>query len=433
MNNDVCNIVSGFGQEGVFELSHPIDFSKAVKVERSGATCDAYITRYQRRRVFVKRLKPELQSSPRHRAAFDKEYDIGVNLKHPSLPEYREIHDDYIIVDFIDGVTLADMIKDNDEWLRSKKNIRKMLSQLVDVIGYLHHHHVVHCDIKADNIMLTHGSRDMMLVDLGNCYTDWLDDTSGTPSNFGLTEEKKGNPQLDYRGIGKIIDSLSTGTSKFPLKSFSRFRNLCFKTDVTIDELREGITPHKNSGKWLLPSICIASVSAIFFMMHLHQQTVREGDTAVYINANDSTPVISENAPIIGEDDIAEEPVKDFNAKTTEKPMPSKQEINNIIEASLKELFTPLSRLEQTVYDTTLSGKELLSVLADYSEIEESVLADSYKTVSDMVPESRRDSVYAIYYSCDAYSAYIKESNRIQKRVGEEARSRIKAEKEAGN
>ena len=54
------------------ELSHGIDFDDAVKLPGGGSTCDIYRTRWQRREVFVKRLKEEFRSKPLYLDALDK-------------------------------------------------------------------------------------------------------------------------------------------------------------------------------------------------------------------------------------------------------------------------------------------------------------------------------------------------------------------------
>lgn len=69
-----------------------IDFEDAIRLPDGGSTCEIYRTRWQRREVFVKRLKEEFRTNPLYLDALDKEYEIGVSLKHPSLPDYREFH-----------------------------------------------------------------------------------------------------------------------------------------------------------------------------------------------------------------------------------------------------------------------------------------------------------------------------------------------------
>lgn len=53
------------------------DFESAVRLTGGGSTCDIYRTNWQRREVFVKRLKEEYRSKPLYLDAFDKEYEVG--------------------------------------------------------------------------------------------------------------------------------------------------------------------------------------------------------------------------------------------------------------------------------------------------------------------------------------------------------------------
>ena len=56
------------------EYSHEIDFDDAIRLPEGGTTCDIYRTRWQRREVFVKRLKEEFLSKPLYLDALDKEF-----------------------------------------------------------------------------------------------------------------------------------------------------------------------------------------------------------------------------------------------------------------------------------------------------------------------------------------------------------------------
>lgn len=251
------DIVSGFESEMDSGFG-TIDFSRASKLERGGSTCDVYVAKLHRRRVFVKRLKEELRSSPRHRAAFDKEFEIGVMLNHRGLPEYREFHGDYIVMDYIDGQTLAEMIEAGDRWLMNTGNLVRMMRELVEIVDYLHQHNVVHSDIKADNIMLTRGTRNVMLIDFDKAYTSWLDDTSGSPALYGLKDDKAGSADFDFCCIGKLVGRLDV--SGFPVKNLSKFRKSCLREGVGAEELYEALSVRKNG--WLTWA-AVATASAV--------------------------------------------------------------------------------------------------------------------------------------------------------------------------
>ena len=68
------------------EPGSDIDFTSAVRLPQQGSASEVYKTRWQRRTVLVKRLKEEFRDSPLNRDALEKEYEIGVNLNHPSQP-----------------------------------------------------------------------------------------------------------------------------------------------------------------------------------------------------------------------------------------------------------------------------------------------------------------------------------------------------------
>ncbi|MCM1293585.1 MAG: protein kinase [Bacteroides sp.] len=229
MNKD--DDISGFGNFGTGGDA-TVDFARATRLKRSGSTCDAYVTTLQRRRVFIKRLKPEFRDNPQYRAAFDKEFDLGVSLTHPSLPRYIALHDDYIVMDYMEGDTLADLIARKDDRLDDQTRVHDILLQLIDAIDYLHHRNVVHCDVKADNVIISpYADRPATLIDLDKAYTSWLDDTSGNPGKYGCTDCADG--AIDFRGLGRIAESLG----EQPLAE------ACMSDGVTADRLRAILKP----------------------------------------------------------------------------------------------------------------------------------------------------------------------------------------------
>ena len=221
------------------EFTTGIYFDDAVKLPGGGSTCDIFKTRWQRRDVFVKRLKEGLRSKPLYLDALDKEYEIGVSLKHPSLPDYREFHRYYIVIDYIDGLTLTEMMNRRDTWLSGEKHIYSMLRQLVEVVAYLHRHNVVHCDIKPDNIMITANGHNLVLVDFDKCYTDALNDTSGNPTKYGVAVEDAGSIAIDFHGIAKVVEKLKANVSGFKFRKYKEFVKACYSPDITCDELME--------------------------------------------------------------------------------------------------------------------------------------------------------------------------------------------------
>lgn len=248
-----------------------LDFAGAQQMYLGGTICDAYITRHFRRKVFVKRLKEEFRNSSLHLAALDKEYEVGVCLKHPSLPTYLEFHGDYIIMDFIEGENLSSLISNRDSWLKNKRNVWILLKELVEVIAYLHRCHVVHCDIKPDNIILTRDERRLFLIDLDKCHTDWLDDTSGTPALYGIDKKLGANTDFDFHGVALIIDCLTASFPSLKGRDIYRLKNKCLEKGINDSQLINYITRHLTPSKerfayTILLAIILALSSVLIYV-----------------------------------------------------------------------------------------------------------------------------------------------------------------------
>ncbi|MBR5102793.1 MAG: protein kinase, partial [Muribaculaceae bacterium] len=117
-----------------------------VNLEVDSSTSCCYLVRLYGKLHFMKKLKPELASHPRYRAALQKEFEMGYSLSHPNLVRYVSRGDDYILMDYVDGETLQQFINNNPDYFNDPKNADRFVKQLLSVLGYLHSHHVVHLD-----------------------------------------------------------------------------------------------------------------------------------------------------------------------------------------------------------------------------------------------------------------------------------------------
>ena len=148
-------------------------------LEVQGATCDTFRVKLYGKLHFLKRLKPEYANDVRYKEAFRKEFETGYRLEHPHLVRYISLTDDGILMEYIDGETLTQRLATRPDYFKDRKNTDKFLRQLLDAVGYLHSHQVLHLDLKPDNILLTRINDDVKLIDLGCCYTDAFQDTTG--------------------------------------------------------------------------------------------------------------------------------------------------------------------------------------------------------------------------------------------------------------
>lgn len=185
--------------------------------EVSGSTCLCAMVRLQGRRLFLKRLRPELAGHPRYVELMRKEYDIGHRLNHPNLAHYVSMGEDidgpYLVTEYIDGETLGERIQGWGECPPPPLCILVLFRQLLQCLSYLHSHQVVHLDLKPDNILITRVGETVKLIDLGFCYTDSYDLSMGRNAVFSAPEQqdKGGRPdhRADLYAVGRLLDTVS--------------------------------------------------------------------------------------------------------------------------------------------------------------------------------------------------------------------------------
>ncbi len=100
-------------------------------------------------------------------------HDEAVRLKqlgsHPQIPDFyahcEQADSLYIVQEFIDGQTLAAELKERGAFPEAA--IRELLLSLLPVLNFIHHHQIIHRDIKPDNIIRRHTDNQLVLVDFG--------------------------------------------------------------------------------------------------------------------------------------------------------------------------------------------------------------------------------------------------------------------------
>ncbi len=192
-------------------------FDAIELMETQGTTCDTFRVKLYGKLHFLKRLKSEYAGDIRYQEALRKEFETGYRLEHPNLVRYISLDNDSILMEYVEGETLSQRLASNPDYFKNRKNTDKFIRQLLDVIGYLHSHQVLHLDLKPDNILITRINDDVKLIDLGCSYTDSFPDTTGHTNAYAAPEQLSiiHSPlsiQTDIYAIGKILERLPSRT-----------------------------------------------------------------------------------------------------------------------------------------------------------------------------------------------------------------------------
>lgn len=108
--------------------------------------------------VAVKILRPEYIEDDEFIQKFDKESKAAASLSHPAIVNVYDVGADgevrYIVMEYINGVTLKKYIKDYPGFL-SNREIISIAKQIALALDHAHQNHIIHRDIKPHNIMIS--------------------------------------------------------------------------------------------------------------------------------------------------------------------------------------------------------------------------------------------------------------------------------------
>ncbi len=192
----------------------------------TGAMSTVYLAKRKNRSYAVKELRTDFSSSEEEKIlinAFQREADLLYSMEHPGLPRlytnFKYNGSSYLIMEYIKGKSLEDVIKDRAKPFEEEKALRLGI-QICEILCYLHNlspEPVIYRDLKPSNIIVT-GEDRLRLIDFGvarrydprkDCDTVRL----GTPG-YAAPEQcrKKGQsiPQSDIYALGVVLHQLLT-------------------------------------------------------------------------------------------------------------------------------------------------------------------------------------------------------------------------------
>lgn len=184
---------------------------------------DIDIPEYPKPRCVVKRLKPTIKHQQVQRL-FQQEGQIlnrlGKHNQIPTLYAYFEHNQEfYLVQELIIGHDLNEEI--NQPWSETK--VKLFLSEILEVLAFVHQNGVIHRDIKPGNIMRQNKDEKLMLIDFGAVkeVSNIVVNSQGQPSStiavgtpgYMPVEQAQGRPQFasDIYAVGITAIQALTG------------------------------------------------------------------------------------------------------------------------------------------------------------------------------------------------------------------------------
>ena len=190
-------------------------FHDYLEVEREGAGYSKFYTVISGgRKLFLKAISPENGSTTENISRLEREYKLFERLYgNEHIVRCINLRNDpkvglCIVMEYVDGMTLAEFLTT----LPSASERKRILSELLDAVEFIHSHQVVHNDLKPENILITRNGHSVKLIDFGYADCDFSTDkaTGGTKSYASPELLEGGNidGKSDIYSIGHIIRAL---------------------------------------------------------------------------------------------------------------------------------------------------------------------------------------------------------------------------------
>src|SRR5699024_8051019 len=204
------------------------DRYEIIRTIGGGGMANVYLAKdlILNREVAIKVLRMEYANDPEFIERFDREAKAATSVSHPHIVniydvgEETEDHILYIVMEYVDGMTLKEYIQQNSP-IDVKETI-KIMEQLTSAISHAHASGLIHRDVKPQNILIDN-TGNIKITDFGIAMA--LSATSLTQTNSILgsvqyisPEQARGGKatkKSDIYSLGIVMFELLTGQLPF--------------------------------------------------------------------------------------------------------------------------------------------------------------------------------------------------------------------------
>ncbi|XP_012886177.1 PREDICTED: serine/threonine-protein kinase Nek4 [Dipodomys ordii] len=204
-----------------------------VRVVGRGSYGEVTLVKHRRdgRQYVIKKLNLRNASSRERRAA-EQEAQLLSQLKHPNIVTYKESWEGgdgllYIVMGFCEGGDLYRKLKEQKGQLLPESRVVEWFVQIAMALQYLHEKHILHRDLKTQNVFLTR-TNIIKVGDLGIARvlennSDMASTLIGTPYYMSpeLFSNKPYNYKSDVWALGCCVYEMATLKHAFNAKDMN--------------------------------------------------------------------------------------------------------------------------------------------------------------------------------------------------------------------
>jgi len=183
------------------------------------------------REVAIKIIAPELSRHTRLISRFRVEAIAQAKLNHTNIVTIHSFSQEkniyYIVMEYVEGISLKEAINENLPVLRSLK----IFSQILEGVGYAHSQGVIHRDIKPANVFLT-SDQTAKIGDFGIAKVEGIEGLTRTGTGIG-SPVYSAPEQILGETIDGRTDIFSLGVTLYEMLTGAPYLKITGDTDYT--------------------------------------------------------------------------------------------------------------------------------------------------------------------------------------------------------
>ena len=160
-------------------------------------------------------IKTTKDNSSLQLSILKREYEMSVSFNHFHIAHHYTYEPltpvgPGIVMEYIDGRNLSEYLNENP----SVDSRRRVFSQILDAVAYIHKSGIIHNDIKPENILISRADSDVKIIDFGLSDNDayYLAKTLGCTPTYASPELLAHNGPIDARSdifsLGRIMQHI---------------------------------------------------------------------------------------------------------------------------------------------------------------------------------------------------------------------------------